>query len=76
MPRITPQHWRTLEKVFLKAGFTFERESSSHRVYSKPGVNRPIVIPKYKEVAVDIIKSNMRTAELTNKEYFKLLESI
>jgi predicted RNA binding protein YcfA (HicA-like mRNA interferase family) len=64
MPRIVPQHWKKLEKVFIKAGFQFERQSSSHRIYSKAGVIRPVVIPQYKEVGIDIIKSNMRSAGL------------
>lgn len=73
MPRITPVGWRTLEKVFLADGFVLEREKGSHRVYSKPSVSRPVVIPKYKELGVDIIKSNMRTAGMSNRRYFNLL---
>lgn len=76
MPRITPQHWKTLEKIFILAGFSFERESSTHRIYSKKGVLRPVVIPKYKEVRIRLIKNNMRTAGLSNKEYFELLDSV
>jgi len=41
---------------------------------SKPGVNRPIVIPKYDEVDVDIIKSNLRTAQISREKYFELLK--
>lgn len=42
-------------------------------VYVKPSVPRPVIIPRYDEVAIDIIKSNMRTAGMTREEYFKLL---
>lgn len=73
MPRITPQSWQTLECVFLKDGFVFEREESSHRVYNKPGCVRPVIIPKYHEVDIDIIKSNMRTAKMSRERYFQLL---
>ena len=41
---------------------------------NKLGVDRPVVIPKYDEVDVDIIKANLRTARLSREEYFKLLE--
>ena len=73
MPRLTPQHWKTLECIFEKDGFVFEREEGSHRVYSKPGCARPIIIPKYSEVGVEIIQSNMRTAGMSRETYFQLL---
>lgn len=73
MPRITPLRWKTLECVFLKAGFKFERQTGSHRSYSKPGVLRPIVIPTYKEIDVAIIKSNLRSAGISREKYFELL---
>jgi hypothetical protein len=34
MPRITPVHWKVLEKVFLTAGFQFARQEGSHRSYT------------------------------------------
>ena len=73
MPRITPVDWKTLECVFKKAGFVFDRGKGDHRSYVKPGCLRPVVIPKYKEIDIDIIKSNMRTAEMSRDEYFKYL---
>jgi predicted RNA binding protein YcfA (HicA-like mRNA interferase family) len=45
MPRFTPEHWRTLEAVFLAAGFRFVRQEGSHRSYVKAGATRPVVIP-------------------------------
>lgn len=33
MPKITPIHWKKLEKVFLNAGFRFARQEESHRFY-------------------------------------------
>lgn len=74
MPRITPVHWKTLECVFLKAGFAFERQESSHRSYTKAGCLRPVIIPTYKEIDPDIILSNMRSAGMTRDEYFRFLE--
>jgi len=74
MPRLTPIKWKVLECIFLKDGFVFERQDGSHRSYSKKGVLRPIVIPTYNEIDVEIIKSNMRTAGMSREKYFKLLE--
>ena len=73
MPRITPVDWKTLDCVFKKAGFVFDRGKGDHRSYVKPGCLRPVVIPKYKEIDIDIIKSNMRTAGMSRDEYFKYL---
>lgn len=74
MPRIIPIHWRTLERVFLAAGFEFARQEGSHRAYTKPGLSRPIVIPTYDEVPVSIIRNNLKTASISRDEYFRLLK--
>ncbi len=75
MVRLAPIHWRRLEKVFFAAGFRFVRQEGSHRSYFRSGTPRPVVIPTYDEVPVSIIKSNLKTANLTRDEYFRLLES-
>ena len=74
MPRLTPFKWKILECVFGKEGFVFERHQGDHRCYVKPGVLRPIVIPTYREIDVEIIKSNMKTAGMSRDRYFELLE--
>ena len=74
MPRLTPVHWKTLERIFLRAGFAFDRQGGDHRVYVKEGISRPVVIPTYKEVDTEIIRSNMRTAMMSRDEYFSLLD--
>jgi predicted RNA binding protein YcfA (HicA-like mRNA interferase family) len=74
MPRITPVHWRVLEKVFLAAGFRFARQEESHRSYTKAGISRPIVISTYDEIPVSVIRNNLKTAGISRDEYFRLLE--
>ena len=76
MPRLTPQSWKTLEAVFLRDGFVFARQASSHRVYEKPGVSRPLIIPEYEEIDLDIIRGLLRTAGLSREQYFKILKQI
>jgi predicted RNA binding protein YcfA (HicA-like mRNA interferase family) len=73
MPRIVPIHWKRLEKIFVAAGFRFVRQEGSHRSYTKPGVLRPVVIPTYDEVPVSVIRNNLKTAEISREEYFRLL---
>ncbi len=67
MPRLTPVKWKILECIFMKDGFVFERQEGSHRSYVKKGVLRPIIIPTYPEVDVNIIRGNMRTAGMTRE---------
>lgn len=43
-------------------------------MYTKEGTARPIVIPKYDEVGLDIIQSVIKTAGLSREEYLKLLD--
>jgi predicted RNA binding protein YcfA (HicA-like mRNA interferase family) len=74
MPKFTPQHWKTIEAVFLGAGFRFDRQEGSHRSYIKPGVARPVVIPAYREVPVFVIRNNLKTAGISRDEYFALLQ--
>ena len=76
MPRFTPQHWRTLEAVFVAAGFRFVRQEGSHRSYVREGVARPVVIPAYSEVPVFIIRNNLKTAALSRDGYFRLLAEV
>ncbi len=76
MPNFSPQHWRTLEAVFLAAGFRFARQEGSHRSYVKPGVTRPVVIPVYPEVPVFIIRNNLKTAGLSRDDYFSILARV
>ncbi len=44
-------------------------------VYHYPGAIRPVVIPKYKEVPVFVIKNNMRIVGMTREKYLELLRS-
>ena len=74
MPKFAPVDWKTLERIFLAAGFEFVRQEGSHRSYFKPGIVRPVVIPVYREVPVFIIRNNLKTAGVSRDEYFRLLE--
>ena len=72
--RLRPCRWQQLAKVFEKDGFARNRLEGDHLVMTKPGVPRPVVIPMVREVAVFIIRNNMRTAGMTRARYFELLD--
>lgn len=60
MPRLTRTSWEKQVRVFEKYGCTFVRQSGSHLVYDYPKAKRPVIIPKYEEVPVTVIRTNMR----------------
>lgn len=76
MSKIIPIHYQKLVKVFELAGFRFKRAKGDHLIFTKPGISRPIVIPKYKEIPVFVIKNNLRAAGISREQYFKLLRKI
>ncbi|MBA7595932.1 MAG: addiction module toxin, HicA family [Calditrichaeota bacterium] len=76
MPRLTPTNWQTQVKIFELDGFTFDRTKGDHICMEKSGVARPVIIPKYSEVGRDIIKANMRTANMSRERYFELLNQV
>ena len=73
MSRLAPADWRTLVRVFEADGFTQDRTTGSHVVLTRPGIARPVIIPKYSEVGLDIIRNNMRTAGMSRERYLELL---
>jgi predicted RNA binding protein YcfA (HicA-like mRNA interferase family) len=75
MSRLTPQHYKKLASAYQALGFKLERESSSHLVFWKDGIGmtRPIILPKYSEVGLDIIQNNLRSGKISRKELLEHL---
>jgi len=73
MPKLAPTDWQTQVRIFEADGFEIKKQKGSHLLMEKPGVLRPVVIPKYNEIGVDIIMGNMRTAGMSRDRYFQLL---
>jgi predicted RNA binding protein YcfA (HicA-like mRNA interferase family) len=62
-----------LARVFEADGFRCIREEGDHMVFTKPGVIRPVIIPKYASVPVFIVKNNLRTSGMSRERHFELL---
>ena len=73
MSKLSPISYKQLVKVFEADGFRCVRIEGDHMVFTKPGIIRPVVIPKYAAVPVFIIKNNLRTAGMSRGRYFELL---
>ncbi len=63
-------------RIFEKYGCVFQRQKGSHMVFNHPKAKRAVVIPRYREVSVSIIKSNMKTVGMSVEEYLELSKSV
>lgn len=73
MVKITPIQYKKLVRILELEGFKHKNTRGDHLIYTKPGISRPIVVPKYKEIPVFVIKNNLRSAGITRERYFSLL---
>ena len=73
MPKISPTNWRIQVRIFEKFGCQFIRQKGSHLIFHHPDAKRAVVIPRYDEVPVTIIRNNMQTVNMGREEYFTLL---
>jgi predicted RNA binding protein YcfA (HicA-like mRNA interferase family) len=72
MDAIKPLPWQSVVKIFEAAGCVYSHTKGDHLVYHFPGALRPVVIPKYREIPVFIIRNNMRVIGLTRDRYLDL----
>ncbi|MGZ8846423.1 MAG: type II toxin-antitoxin system HicA family toxin [Pyrinomonadaceae bacterium] len=73
MPKISPVSYKRLACIFERDGFECVREEGDHMIFTKTGVLRPIVVPKYRHIPIFIIKNNLRSAGMSRERYFELL---
>lgn len=76
MPKIVPQHFSKLIKIFEQEGWKYLGIAGDHIQLRKAEFPRRLVIPKKKEVPVFIILNNLRTARISRERYFELLSKI
>jgi len=71
--KLTPVSWKTLKKIAEELGFVLARTKGDHMSFTKPGVSRPIIIPKYPTINDPrIVKSFIKTAGITQSEFLEL----
>jgi predicted RNA binding protein YcfA (HicA-like mRNA interferase family) len=74
MSRLNPLPWHKLVCVFEQIGYRKAGQKGSHVKLEKPGVARPLIVPKYDEVGRDIITNLIRTAGITRDAFLALLD--
>jgi predicted RNA binding protein YcfA (HicA-like mRNA interferase family) len=73
--RLAPLPWQKIVCVFEQLGYRRAGQKGSHIKLEKPGVARPLIIPRYSEVGLDIIHNLIRTAGITREAFLRLLEN-
>lgn len=76
MARLTPTSWREFEKFLLFLGCKFKHQKGSHRVYTRSGLKRPLVVPTYDEIPMFVIRNNLRILGMTAEEYSGILKQL
>jgi predicted RNA binding protein YcfA (HicA-like mRNA interferase family) len=72
--KLVPVPYQTLVRIFEKDGFSLARQEGDHKIFTKTGVLRPLVIPIYRAVPVFIIRNLLRTSGMSRERYFELME--
>lgn len=74
--KINPTSFQVQVKIFEMAGCEYVRTQGDHLIYHHPGAIRPVVIPKYKEVPVFIIRNNMKIIGMSRETYLELFKKV
>jgi len=65
--------WRELVKACEGEGCQFDRQRGDHYIMTKPGLSRPVVIPRKRDLKEDIVLSIAKTLGLTRKQILERL---
>jgi predicted RNA binding protein YcfA (HicA-like mRNA interferase family) len=72
MGKLRPVRHADLEKFVRYVGCSFKWQKGSHRIYTRAGLPRPIVIPAYDEVPIFIIRNILRALNLSVDDYLRI----
>lgn len=66
--------WKVFEQFLIENGCVFKRMKGDHRVYTKSGLLRPLVVPQYKPIPPFILLNNLRVLGVEKDEFLKFLD--
>ena len=74
--RIKPYSHRQVIRALSKLGFNVVRQRASHMILkgSYKGMNRTVVVPRHREIAVGTLRSILFQAGITVEEFLDLIE--
>jgi predicted RNA binding protein YcfA (HicA-like mRNA interferase family) len=65
------------EKFLLYIGCKFIRQKGSHKIYSRIGLNRPIIIPIHAgDLPIYVIKNNLRILNISADDFLNIMSRI
>lgn len=71
LPALKP---RQTIRVLEKAGFRFERQKGSHKIYLNPSVRQAVIVPFHnKDLKRGTLRNIIKQSGLTLEEFIKLL---
>ena len=74
--RIKPTTYQVQVRIVEAAGCVYVPTQGDHLIYHYPGAKRPVVIPKYKEIPVFLIRNNMKVIGMSVEEYISILNKV
>lgn len=76
MPRLTPIKRKRFELFLRMIGCKLKRIKGDHLIYTRPGLKRPVVITTDTDVPMFIIRTNLRTLNMSLEEYLAIIEQL
>lgn len=76
MPGIVPVDWKKFEKFLKFVGCVLVREKGDHRIWSRTGLRRPVVIPRSTKIPVFVIRNNLRVLGISVAEYLEMIGKV
>ena len=73
MPQLPVVSGREARRAFEKAGWTFNRQRSSHMILVKVGVAVNLSVPDHRELDRGLLRGLIRDAGMTVEEFVELL---
>ncbi len=65
--------WKVFEHFLIENGCIFKRMRGDHRIYNKPGLLRPLVIPQITPIPPFILLNNLRVLGVQKKAFLDFL---
>ena len=76
MPGIVSVDWKRFEKFLKFVGCMLVREKGDHRIWSRTGLRRPVVIPRSSTIPVFVIRNNIRVLGISVAEYLEIMSKV
>jgi predicted RNA binding protein YcfA (HicA-like mRNA interferase family) len=76
MSKLSVVKRKDFEKFLLYVGCEKKRQKGSHIIYTKTGLDRPLVIVDDKELSFRVVRSCLKTLNLTIEQYLEIMEKV